>query len=99
MTGVEATCTKCGNKYVRLPRAKSGLCCGCRRLKREMLATEKRPVTDASAFQTQAALVEWHSEDKLRCHICGDSFAGLYRHVPMVHGVTTRDYKMRLASR
>lgn len=92
----EDTCADCGHTYQRLPHAKSGLCCSCRKTKREVTKSlKRRPENDPDAFQTQAALDEWHSHDALRCHLCGDSFPGLYRHVSMVHGISTRDYKQR----
>jgi len=93
-SAVEDVCSGCGHKYHRLPHATSGLCCGCRRLKRDnTMSTERRPATLPGAFHSQAALDEWYSADALRCHICGESFAGLYRHVGLAHGLSTRDYK------
>lgn len=92
----EDTCKRCGNTYQRLPRAKSELCCGCRKIKREVKKSMQRVSSaDPTAFQTQRELDEWHSHDALRCHICGNSFPGLYRHAPLAHGINVRDYKQR----
>ncbi len=96
MKPIEDTCNGCGNTYQRLPHAKSGLCCSCRRIKRESrVRTDNRTAPDPLAFDSQAALDAWYSADALRCHICGDSFPGLYRHVGMAHGISVRDYKIR----
>lgn len=94
-TSSEATCEGCGHTYQRLPTAKSGLCCGCRKLKRAVRKLEIRCGTDAGAITTQAQLDEWYDADKLRCHICGSEFAGLYRHVGRAHGVSPTEYKSR----
>lgn len=91
----EEKCGGCGNTYQRLPGAASGLCCRCRKNKRESNGTEKRDPVDPLAFDSQAALDEWYSADALRCHICGGEFPGLYRHVGRVHGIDTREYKIR----
>ena len=97
MTTEEARCTSCGNLYHKLPNAKSGRCCNCRRIKREQkkLVREARPADVPGAFTTQADLDEWYAADKLRCHICGGAFAGLYKHLGMAHGMDAREYKVR----
>lgn len=92
----EDTCKSCGHTYQRLPRAKSKLCCSCRKIKIEAKKSVSRMVAnDPPAFQTQKELDEWYSHDALRCHICGGNFPGLYRHVSLAHGITARDYKLR----
>lgn len=94
MTGTEDKCKGCGHTYQRLPHAKSGLCCGCRRVKLTS-AAKRRPSAEPGAFDSQEALDAWHAADALRCHVCGESFPGLYRHVGLAHGISTRDYKQR----
>lgn len=95
VTTTESRCIACGNLYQKLPNAKSGRCCNCRKIKRQAQKVKPRPNVTPEAFTTQADLDAWYSADKLRCHICGGAFAGLYRHLGMAHGMDVRQYKER----
>ena len=92
--GTEDVCTECGHLYLRLPHATSGKCCRCRGgTSHGSCDVEHRREVIPGAFTSQAQLDAWYDNDKLRCHICGEEHAGLYRHVGMAHGVDTREYK------
>jgi hypothetical protein len=88
-------CDRCASLYRRLPHAKSGLCCSCRKDKRESEAPARRLSADPLAFQSQAELDAWYSHDLLRCHICGEHTAGLSQHIIKKHGVTPDEYRLR----
>lgn len=67
----EDICKGCSHTYQRLPRAKSKLCCSCRKIKIEAKKSVSRMVAnDPPAFQTQKEL----DEMELTCRECGDAY-------------------------
>lgn len=95
-TLTEATCSGCGSTYLKHPRARSTLCCRCKPLRRAKLQ-RILPLTNLApnAIQSDTELSEYLDHDHLECLICHTRHKGLYAHLRMAHGMSTRDYKLK----
>lgn len=91
---IEATCSECHQTYLKHPRAKLELCCRCRPKRSKKARVLSRTNIESNAISSEAQLAEYFDHDELECLICHERHAGLYRHVLMVHGLSTRDYKI-----